>query len=296
MKILITGSNGFLAGNLARFFLSRGHALFGIDLQKENRVAGLEYHACDLLDRETTERVFCRVKPDAVINTIAVTSLDLCETDPPFAERINALTARNAAAAAHAVQARLIHISTDHLFQGERPFYREDDKTHPVNEYGRTKLLAEQYACREHSRAVIVRTNFYGWSDPAHPPTFAEWLFQSLRDGVPITLYTDYWYTPIEAVYLAEALAVVIDSDFSGIINIVGRERCSKFEFGMKMAEIFQFSTAAVKAAPIDPDSFTVQRQSDLSLSIEKFETLFSFHLPDVGEGLRRFKESIPPQ
>jgi dTDP-4-dehydrorhamnose reductase len=104
-----------------------------------------------------------------------------------------------------------------------------------------------------------------------------------------MNLFTDYYFTPIEVTYLAEAIQTVAESNFSGIINIAGSERCSKYEFGMMLAEITGFDSSLIRATQIAPDSFKARRQEDLSLSNRKYQEIFHKKIPLLKENIKRF-------
>ncbi|MFH1428344.1 MAG: SDR family oxidoreductase [Candidatus Margulisiibacteriota bacterium] len=291
MKILITGCNGFLGANLVEYFMGRGYTVCGTDLHPVPYRLDLSYMPGDLSDPQFTAMLIDKFNPECVINTIALVNLDLCENDKDKAYRVNVATTANLASILNN-SVRLVQISTDHLFAGDRSNYNENDPPNPVNNYGLTKLEAENEALK-HNNTIVARTNFYGWSRSLHAPTFAEWLYNSLKDKTPITLFANYYFTPIEVTYLAGALESVINSDTTGVLNIVGTQRCSKYEFGMKMAEVFGLDSSNVTAGKIDNSSLETRRQADLSLSVEKFQCLFDYKLPDMIEGLKRLKENL---
>jgi dTDP-4-dehydrorhamnose reductase len=290
-KILITGSRGFLGSNLVHFLsTNKKYEIFSTSRtgnsegQKNERfVRG------DLLDRAFVDNVISTIKPDIVINTVSLVNVDLCEEKPALAEKIIVDTARNLAESLSKQDCRFIQISTDQLFDGQKMMYSEDDLPAPVNVYGTMKLKAENTVRHLVPGAAIIRTNFFGWSPRYHPPTFAEWIFNSLRDKTPITLFTDLYFCPIEVSYLIEALDLVMVSEFGGIINIVGSKRCSKFEFGMALARKFGFDTSTITPSKMQPDSFKARRQGDLSLSIKKYEQLFGQKTPGLEDSLSRF-------
>lgn len=294
MRILITGSNGLLGSNLARFFSAKtGHEVFATSYHPSYSSEVKNFVRGDLLDAAFAEQLLSKVEPEIIINTVGLANLDNCEKEPQLAYSIIVQTAENVAKSAQRHGVRLIYISTDHLFDGTRSMYSEDDQPAPLNVYGKMKLEAEARILASHSNAVIVRPNFYGWSPEHHPPTFGEWVFNSLREQITITLFTDYYFTPLEVTHLAEALEEVAKSDFRGVLNVAGSERCSKYDFGIALAEILNFDPIPIRRGKIAAANFKARRQQDLSLSTEKFKRIFSRELPNLREGLQRFYENM---
>jgi len=295
MRLLITGGNGLLGSNLIRYFLGApGWEVVATSLSQPAVSPPVDFIFGDLADPLFVGTLVAETMPDIVINTVALVDIDKCENEPELASRVNVVTAKNLAKAIAGTDRRLIHVSTDHLFDGGKPFNTEDDRPAPVNNYGRTKLEAERVCLENHADTAVIRTNFYGWCRGINRPNFGEWMYKSLRDKAPIKLFTDYYYTPIEVDHLAPALELVAKSDFTGVINIAGSERVSKYDFGASMAEAFGFSLENVTPIPLDPGAFTVPRQPDLSLSSDKFIKVFNRSLPKMKEGLALFKETVP--
>lgn len=160
-NILITGSNGFLGSNLTRFFSGKADfQIFStskrpsVDPKRENYFQG------DLLDVSFVDNLFSQSRPNIIINTVSLVNVDQCEEHPRLAKTITVDTAVNIAEAAKRYGSRLIYISTDHLFDGKRSFYSEEELPAPVNVYGKTKLQAEQKTQEIVLDAVILRTTF----------------------------------------------------------------------------------------------------------------------------------------
>jgi UDP-galactopyranose mutase len=176
------------------------------------------------------------------------------------------------------------------LFRGVKSFYSEEDVTEPLNVYGKTKLESERVCLANHKNTIIIRTNFFGWSPKEHKPTFAEWILNNLKEEKEIKMFKDVFFTPIEVSALAKAITRVFDSDYCGILNIAGKERISKYEFGIRLAKTFGFNSSLICPTSINDFNFKAPRQPDLSLSVKKFEDLFSNTLPDFNTSLKKFK------
>lgn len=290
IKILITGSNGFLGSNLVSHFSQKSkYRVFSTSQKRSVNPKLNDFIQGNLLDTSFVDYLFSTVQPDLIINTVSLVNVDQCEENPDLATAITVDTAENIAQASDRYGCRLIYISTDHLFGGKKSMYTEEDIPAPVNIYGKTKLLAEVRTLQHVADAVIVRTNFFGWSPPGHPPTFGEWMYNNLKEKKPMNLFTDYYFTPIEVTHLAEAIETVAASHVSGIINISGSERCSKYDFGIALAEECGFDSGPITPATIESASFKAPRQQDLSLSTEKFKNIFKKELPALHQSIKKF-------
>ena len=280
MKVLVTGSNGFLGSNLINNYKTQ-YKVIGTSLNSTIFDNKIKFEAGDLTDENFIKNLIMNYKPDVVINTVANVNLDLCECQESNAYKINVQTAINISKSL-TKNIHLIHISTDNLFDGKKSFYSENDNPRPLNVYGQTKLLAENECINRHSNTSIIRTNIFGWSPSNHKNTFAEWVYHNLNNNLSIKMFTDLYFTPIEVNLFAKALEQVLKSKIRGVFNIAGTERCSKYTFGVEMSKFFGFNQKNIIPSMIDSHSFIAQRQQDLSLSTEKFEKATGYTLPDL--------------
>ncbi len=294
IKILITGCNGFLGSHLVSYFSNRKYTVIGTSLNNRTHHNHLNYIPGDLVDKNFINTLIKKCKPDVVINTVALVDLDLCEVDEEKAFKTNVATAANIASALINHKIHLVHISTDQLFDGKGSFYNEIDKPKPLNVYGFTKLLSEKECLRRHSNTSVIRTNIMGWSPVKHKDTFAEWVYYSLKKNISINMFTDYYFTPIEVTIFANALERVIKHNIRGTFNIAGRERCSKYHFGVELAKSFGFDFSKISPCKVDSHNFKAKRQGDLSLSTDKFFKVNNFRLPNLSECLTTFKNNMP--
>jgi len=294
-RILITGSNGFLGSNLVNYFsLNKKYQVFSTSQKRSIYPTAKLFFQGDLTDEKFVRSLNTKIKPDIVINTVSLVNVDLCEERPDIAYDVTVRTAENIAREARRSNARLIYISTDHLFDGNKAWYTEEDSPDPVNMYGRTKLQAEEISRQYIPDACVIRTNFFGWSPKGHVPTFGEWMYTNLRRQIPMTLFNDYYFTPIEVTYLAESLEIILQSNFSGTLNIAGSEKCSKFDFGVTLAKIAGLDAKCVTQSQILYDSFKVRRPKNLALSTEKYRKIFGKMLPNINQSLERFMSTMP--
>ena len=219
-----------------------------------------------------------------------LTSVEQCEQQLRDAEHANAGLTKNVAIATHELGIKLVHISTDHLFSGSRPKVAEDEVPEPLNVYARTKLQAEEQAREANPKALIIRTNFFGWGH-LYRQSFSDWIITSLRSGRRITMFENVYFTPILVDRLALATHEIVTKETSGVLNIVGDERLSKYDFAIGLAERFGLSKALIVRGRMDESKPRVRRPHDMSLDNTKASRLLGRRLGTVNEFLEGLYE-----
>jgi dTDP-4-dehydrorhamnose reductase len=267
-RLLITGGSGLLALNWACAVRDRWDIVLGVH-QRQVSLAGTTTAPLNLDDVATLERDLDALRPQLLVHTAGFTSVDGCEADPALAQHANATLARNVAAAAAAAGIPLIHISTDHLFGGEHALYREDREPSPLNEYARSKLLAEQWVALANPAALMLRTNFFGWGH-ARRQSFSDWILATLRAGQRLTAFDDVYFTPIIADRLALAAHELIARGARGVYNLAGDERISKYDFVMRVAGRFGLPADLIDRAQVSDAGLRAPRPRDMSLDTTK--------------------------
>ena len=245
----------------------------------------------DTTEADEVERVLSAARPDLIINTVGLTNVDECESNPALAQGLNADSAEIVAKLAHRQKISLVHISTDHLFDGVTSRKTESDITQPINNYAVTKRLGEiavQNACPD---SLIIRTNFYGWGT-ATRPSFTDWILRGLEEKQQLTMFTDVFFTPILINHLVESIIDLVNSRASGVFNVVGSERLSKHAFALKTADAFGYSVENIVPTKVTDFPFEAPRPQDMSLSVVKIEKRLGKSMPDVMAGLKTLKES----
>ena len=263
-RVLITGGSGLLALNWACCMRDSWEPVLAPHSKKVT-LAGTRSAAIDLESAAALKKQIAQIRPDLVVHTAGLTSVDLCEQQPDAAMHANAGLARNIARATAALDIKLIHISTDHLFDGAKSMYVESDPPAPVNVYARTKLQAELWVAQENPAALIVRTNFFGWGHRDRL-SFSDWIIGSLRSGKPVTMFDNVYFTPILADVLVRAAHDLATNDARGIINVVGDERVSKYDFALRLARVFGLPVELIQRGKLSRDSLLARRSLDMSL------------------------------
>ncbi|MFZ3087900.1 MAG: SDR family oxidoreductase [Methylotenera sp.] len=288
-RILITGGSGLLALNWAMAVKDRYLVTLGIH-EREITLAGVHTVKIDLGSVDHLIRVFEIEQPQFVIHTAGLTSVEKCEGNPELAKLVNADLAVNVAQACAKLKLPLVHISTDHLFSGEASLVDETYPISPVNVYGRTKAEAESRILEIYPKALVIRTNFYGWGT-SYRHSFSDKVIGALRAGRELALFQDVYYTPILAETVARAAHDMIDLKASGIYHVVGDERISKLEFGRKLAQEFKLDASLIKPGYITDQASLVRRPLDMSLSNQKTRNLLGKKLGGVNEHIARLHQ-----
>lgn len=286
-RILITGASGLLGLNLA-LEASRRHAVFGAVNRRALPGAPFEVLQADLLAPGAVERLLERARPDWVIHCAALAVVDACEADPGLAAQLNSQLPGKLARLVARGGARLVHISTDAVFDGRGGNYGEEDEPNPVNVYGRTKLAGERAVAEANPQAAIVRVNLFGWSLSGER-SLAEWFFNNLSAGRPVKGFTDVFFCPMLANDLARVLLKVLEKGLSGLYHAVGSQCVSKYHFGLALARQFGFDEDLISPASVEEAGLKASRSPRLTLRCEKLSQALGEALPEYSAGLSRF-------
>ncbi len=287
--LLITGASGLLGSNLVLAAQSRSLETVAASHRATLSVPGIKSYQADLTSSAQINDLVLACRPRWIIHAAAATNVDWCEDHPDTCWQMNVEMPRSIAAAARAVDARFIYISTDSVFDGQRGSYTEYDVPAPLNRYASSKLTAEQAVQQELDHALIVRTNFYGWN-LQNKPSLAEWILASLRSKSSVNGFTDVIFSPLLVNDLADFLLDLMTLDVKGIYHLVGAEACSKHDFAVHLADMFQLDRALVKPARIADMPLHAPRPKNTSLNIARVVEALGRPMPNLLSGLGTFR------
>lgn len=265
MKVLVTGANGQL-----------GYAVVK-ELQKQNiECYGVTRKDFDLIDRGAMERYIVNHMPDVVIHCAAYTAVDKAEDEQGLCYLVNAVATENIAKICKKIQAKMLYISTDYVFDGDKDgFYEVDDTPNPINVYGKTKLLGEQAVQKILNRYFIVRIS---WVFGEYGNNFVKTMLKLGEKYNEVNVVTDQYGSPTYAVELATVLVEMIKTDKYGIYHATNDGVCTWAEFA---EEIFKIAKMDVKVKHITTAEYPTKakriknsRLSKNSLNINSFKEL----------------------
>ncbi len=288
-RILITGASGLLGLNWAIHDRNDHHVILGIH-ERKIKFPGTESVQLHMGNLKSTKESIEKIKPELIIHTAGFTSVEGCEKNPELARTINTDLASNISKVSAEFNIPLVHISTDHLFSGMTSLVTEDEPIHPQNVYGASKAKAEIRVLENDPKALVIRTNFYGWG-PSYRPSFSDMIINSLRCGKRVTLFEDVFYTPILAEKLIQTVHELLSKKAEGIFNVVADEMISKYDFGLSIAKCFDLDRTLIDKGKMMNIVGLVQRPFDMSLSNSKVRNILNHPLGTIPEHLCRLLE-----
>ena len=230
---------------------------------------GLEFIEIDLFSINSVQRILESYNIDIVLNCIGLTNIEACEKKPVEAFKLNSKLPGIVANACNLTNTKLIHISTDHLFDDQNNLYSEEDEVKLLNVYAKSKYEGELEVLTNYQSSIICRTNFFGYG-PSHKNSFSEWIEESAKNNEKIVLFKDVFFNPVSGGNLAFFAHHLLDNNYSGIFNISSNKKISKFDFGKLLCKKLNIPSYSILPGSIDDRSDIVKRPKCMSLSNTK--------------------------
>lgn len=277
-NILVTGANGQL-GNECKVLASQHHGV---------RFVFTDVEELSITDEAAIAKIFSENKFDYCINTAAYTAVDNAEKDEALSRAINATAVGYLATACNKYNCRLIHVSTDYVFDGENSVgYDEDDVTAPINVYGATKLEGEILALESDSKSIVIRTS---WVYSYYGKNFVKTMMKLMQEREEISVVNDQIGKPTYAADLAAAIFKIIfenENPQSGIYHFSNEGIISWYDFAVAIKEIGGY-TCKVNTIPSSAYPVPAKRPHFSILNTTKIKNTFSVQIPDWRDSLQK--------
>ncbi len=295
-RILIVGSNGMLGQRLVNFYKNNPRVeLLTVSAADKPLQDNTVYKKLDITNKNNVREIILNFFPDVVINAAAFTNVDACETEKEISWKINVEGTGNLALYSWTIDALLIHISSDYIFDGKAGPYTEEDKPCPINYYGRTKLAAENSIKASGVRFCIIRSNVlygpakYGRAD------YVKWVIESIKSKKEISIVTDQINNPTFIDDIVYAINKLIEFKKEGIYNIAGNELLSRFDFALRIADFFNLDKSLIKPIktrelnqaaprPLQSGLITLKAQSEIGFKATPLENSFEIIKKELNE------------
>jgi len=295
-RILVVGSNGLLGQKMAEQLI-RGTSyhitLASVEQAPVRELESAPYRQLDITAHKEVRARVADVRPDVIINCAAMTNVDACETERELAWKINVSGVEYLAEAAKKHGARVVHLSSDYVFDGKGGPYAEDDRPEPLSYYGKSKLASENVLRSAGIPYIVARTMVLYGQAPGVKANFALWLIQSLQARQTVRIVDDQTGNPTLVDDLAYGLLRAIELEKTGLYHLAGRDILSRYEFAVRLARVFGLDEALV--LPIKTASLKqpAARPLKSGLITLKAEVELGFKPSSVDHGLEVLKSQL---
>ncbi len=287
MRLLITGSDGFVAGSI----IAQANGTWEIHgigrSENPTRVTGVFYHTLDLLDEEGLTGLFNEIRPDAVIHTAAMANIDVCQVNQEQAERVNVGITKTIARLCAEQKVKMVFCSTDTVFDGIKGDYTESDAPHAVNFYALTKIKAEQIVLSSSPVNVVARLALVmGLPVIGQGNSFLADTIAKLKKGVLIPFPANEIRTPVDVITLGSALIELAGNHFGGIIHLSGSTKINRYEMALEIATTLGYPTELIFSADSNAMPGRAPRANDASMDNSLAKQILKTPMRTLSEGL----------
>jgi dTDP-4-dehydrorhamnose reductase len=288
-RIVLFGGGGFIGGHLALAALKQGWEVVIVDPVERPGVPGAQWRNLDITDRGAVRSLFQELKPAAAVDLAAVADIDRAEKERELAWGVNVEAARTIAACSAEAGSWFLYFSSEAIFDGEKPPYREEDPPNPVNYYGKTKMEGEKAVLAACPRAGIIRISLALGFPVTGGNSYFAGLEANLKAGKDVTQPSDEIRTPVDVYTLTSCIMELAAMEFSGVIHIGSTDSLDRAALSRKAAGLMGYPEtriiAAVSGAPLPGRA---PRHKNGIISVGKARALLKTPLLNVEETLRR--------
>lgn len=293
-RILIIGSNGMLGQRLTEFYSSKNKVeLMTASAEDDSFFPEINYEKINLTDKKQVKKLISNFYPDVIINAAAYTNVDKSEIEKELAWGINVYGVEYIAKYASSIDAKVIHISTDYIFDGKSGPYEENHRPNPIGYYGRSKLAGENVLKCSNCNYVILRTNVLYGPAKFGRPDFVKWVVNSLKENQNINIVTDQINNPTYIDDLVQAVSKVNEYNKTGIYNIGGPEFLSRYDFTLRIADFFELDKNLISRITTAELNQTAKRPLNSGLIILKAESEMGYKPHSIEDTFLLMKKEL---
>jgi len=294
-NVTIFGSNGLLGQSLVKKFID-SYRITGTSVERENYNPYLpitDYIQLDITDRASVKKYISTFKPDIIINAAAFTNVDACESEVDLCWEVNSNSLEIIVEACSFYLPLLVQISTDYVFDGRSAPYNEKDKPNPEGKYGKSKLAAERAIFDSKLDYIIARTQVLYGTGIKVKNNFALWVIEKLKNKETIHVVDDQVGNPTFVDDLSEAIFRLIEAEEYGLFHVSGQESCSRLEFALAIAKLFNFDNSLIQPAKTNQLKQKAPRPMNSTFILDKLYNRINWLPSNVENGLIRLKKQL---
>ena len=295
-RILICGSNGLLGQRLALMLGSQTEYEVLSTSQERSFVFDdrlFDFTQLDITKKGDVKSLVSSFHPTVILNAAAASNVDWCEAHREEAWKVNVVGVENLVEAARKVGARLVHVSSDYIFDGNHGPYSEDDKPNPINYFGKSKLASENAVRIGGIPYNIMRTTVLYGAGIRVRQNFPLWILNNLKAGITIRCVDDQISNPTHVSDLAFAIVKGFELNRDGIYHVCGKDRVSRYEFALRTAEVFNLNAALIQRVKTADLRQEASRPLTSGFVTLKAQTELGLNPMDCPQGLTVFKREM---
>ena len=280
-EILIIGAKGMLGGDIIKSY-------------SENlNVRGIGRETMDITRRQDVFEIIETLSPKIVINCAGLTNVDICEENSELAFKVNCDGAENLALACKKIGAKLIHISTDYVFDGEKSVpYTEDDQPNPISIYSESKFAGEEKVRNNLDDHLIIRT---AWIYGFHTKSFTRMVLKRAKEQEVVPVINDQYGSPTYTFDIAEGILKLLERNLNGTFHLTNEGICTRYEFTKEIFRLAGLNSDRVKPISSKEMNWVARRPKRLELSKEKYKKATGCGIRQWGKALKDYllKEDV---
>ncbi len=295
-KIVVTGSNGLLGQTLVNMLDTKDYDVHALSRGDDRNLtsSNYTYYTVDLTDFPEVKKILRKISPDFIVNTAAMTHVDICEDHKEACDSINVDLVKHLAEVCKEVNAHLVHISTDFIFDGKEGPYTEDDEPNPLNYYGLSKLKSEEVVKNSEIDYTILRTILvYGYVKGLSRNNIVLWIRDAVTNKQEVTIIDDQFRMPTLVDDLAQACLLAIQKRAKGVFNVSSNELLSIYDMAIVVADVFDLDKTYIKRVSTEELNQRAPRPVRTGFDLTKSKNSLELPVYTFRERLQFFKNQL---
>ncbi len=297
IKVIVIGSNGLLGQTLVnKLYKHSKYQLYAMASgeNRNSKVAALNYFEIAITDFKSIKLQLNLIKPDFIINALAMTNVDACEVEQTQCDVVNVSFVEQLARISFELGTHLIHVSTDFIFDGVDGMYRENDTPNPINYYGLSKLKSEKVIQKILIKYTILRTILvYGKVANMKSRNIVLWVKESLENKTLIRIVNDQFRMPTYAGSIADACVLAMEKQATGVYHISGNEYLSIYDLAVQIADFYNLPKELIQSIATSELSQKALRPPKTGFDLTKAIDELGFKPLNFAEGLAQFQNDL---